>query len=70
MLKSRQKLTGTFAQVPEGKEFITHRTPNEPLDCDTLKFIKKSQDGSNAYNYEFGKQTIHPDQPCWWYEET
>lgn len=70
MLQSRRKITGTFAQVPEGEEFITHRTPNKPLDCDTLKFIKCTQETCNAHNLEFGEQTIHLDQPCWWFEES
>jgi hypothetical protein len=69
MPETRRKLTGTIAQVPEGEEFVTHRNAIKPLDCDTLKFIKETQEGSNAYNLEFGRQTIHAEQLCWWYEE-
>ncbi len=69
MLQSRRKITGTFAQVPEGEEFITHRNPNRPLACDTLKFIKSTEETRNAHNLEFGDQTIDLEQPCWWFEE-
>lgn len=66
----RTKHRGTFSDVPAATFFYTKRWPNG-CEADSLRFHKSElpTEYGNAWNPEFGDQTIHPDQPCWWYTE-
>ena len=55
----------TFKQIKEGSNFHTKRYPNTGCEADSLEFYKETKADSNAWNREFGNQTIHPDQMCW-----
>lgn len=58
-----------FKDVKNKTYFYTRRYPDKETTVDSLKFYKEVKADSNAYNPEFGEQTIHPDQECWYYED-
>lgn len=56
-----------FSQIKEGAYFYTKRYAETGCEADCLKFYKEAKDKSNCWNPEFGEQTLHPDQQCWFY---
>lgn len=65
----KKKIFAPFKDIENKTYFYTRRYADKETTVDSLKFFKEEKEDSNAWNPEFGEQTIHPEQECWWYEE-
>lgn len=62
-MSERKRTKTTFKNVPVNSELYLYWNSGNPLDCDTFRAFKTSENSVTAGS-EFSQLTIHPDEPC------
>ncbi|MCG9575450.1 hypothetical protein L1D14_04285 [Vibrio tubiashii] len=62
----KNKIQCLFKDVPVKQVFYTARFHGETPSVDSISLTKLNK--TEAKSFEWPKDTIHPDQPCWYFE--